>query len=49
MYDGGAALTPRAVALVTAPQRIYREVAEDGTLTFTNVPPRTATPAAGRL
>jgi soluble lytic murein transglycosylase-like protein len=49
MYDGGAALTPRAVALVTAPQRIYREIAEDGTLTFTNVPPRTATPAAGRL
>jgi hypothetical protein len=38
-----------AVALVTAPQRIYREIAEDGTLTFTNVPPRTATPAAGRL
>jgi hypothetical protein len=49
MYDGGAALTPRTVALVTAPQRIYREVAEDGTLTFTNVPPRTATPPAGRL
>ena len=47
MYDGSGSLAPRAVALVTAPQRIYRAVAEDGTLTFTNLPPRT--PAAGRL
>jgi hypothetical protein len=37
------------MALVTAPQRIYRSVADDGTLTFTNVPPRSAAPAAGRL
>ena len=49
MYDGGGSLTPRAVALVTAPQRIYRAVAEDGTLTFTNLPPRAAAPAAGRF
>jgi len=49
MYDGGTSLAPRTIALVTAPQRIYRAVAEDGTLTFTNVPPRTATPAAGRF
>jgi soluble lytic murein transglycosylase len=49
MYDGGASLVPRTIALVTAPQRIYRAVAEDGTLTFTNLPPRTAAPAAGRF
>jgi len=49
MYDGGGSLTPRTVALVTAPQRIYRAVAEDGTLTFTNLPPRAAAPAAGRF
>ncbi len=49
MYDGGTSLAPRTLALVTAPQRIYRAVAEDGTLTFTNLPPRTATPAAGRF
>ena len=49
MYDGGGSLTPRTVALATAPQRIYRAVAEDGTLTFTNLPPRAAAPAAGRF
>jgi hypothetical protein len=49
MYDGGASLASRTVALGTAPQRIYRAVADDGTLTFTNLPPRTATPAAGRF
>ena len=50
MYDGGATLAHGTVALVTAPpQRVYRAVAEDGTLTFTNLPPRTATPAAGRF
>jgi soluble lytic murein transglycosylase-like protein len=41
LYDGAGLLAPRAVALVTAPQRVYRDVAEDGTLTFTNLPPRT--------
>ena len=46
LYSGAGSLTTGAVALVTAPQRIYREVGDDGTLTFTNVPPRTtATPA----
>jgi hypothetical protein len=49
MYDGAGALAPNAVALVTAPQRVYRTVAEDGTMIFTNVPPRTALPASGRF
>jgi hypothetical protein len=49
LCDGGGALTSSAVALVTAPQRIYRSVGEDGTLTFTNLPPRTPAPTAGRL
>ncbi len=49
LYDGGSALASKAVALVTAPQRVYREVAEDGTLTFTNVPPRSPAPGAGRF
>ena len=40
LYNGAGELMSGAVALVTAPQRIYREVAEDGTLTFTNLPPR---------
>jgi hypothetical protein len=47
LYDGTAPLASSAVALVAVPQRIYRSVAEDGTLTFTNLPPRA--PAAGRL
>jgi soluble lytic murein transglycosylase-like protein len=46
MYNGGGTLAPRAVALVTAPQRIYRTVTEDGTVTFTNLPPRAASPAS---
>ena len=49
MYDGGASVAPKTVALVTVPQRIYRAVAEDGTLTFTNLPPRAAAPSAGRF
>jgi hypothetical protein len=49
LYEGGAPLASKAMALVTAPQRIYRSVAEDGTLTFTNLPPRSAAPSAGRL
>jgi soluble lytic murein transglycosylase len=44
LYSGGGPLTSSAVALITAPQRIYRQVDEDGTLTFTNLPPR---PGAG--
>src|SRR5262245_13868942 len=47
--SGGAAPTKAAIALVTVPQRIYRAVDEDGTLTFTNVPPRAAPPASGRF
>ena len=41
LYDGAGTASPRTVALVTAPQRVYRSVGEDGTVTFTNVPPRT--------
>ena len=48
LYDGAGRAVPGAVALVTAPQRVYRAVAEDGTLTFTNLPPRAA-PPAGRF
>jgi hypothetical protein len=49
LYDGGVPLASKAVALITAPQRIYRSLAEDGTLIFTNLPPRAAAPSAGRL
>jgi hypothetical protein len=49
LYDGAGGLASRAVALVTAPQRIYRAVAEDGTLTFTNLPPRAAAAPSGRF
>jgi hypothetical protein len=49
LYDGGTALTAKAVALVSPPQRVYREVADDGTLTFTNLPPRSTAPGAGRF
>jgi hypothetical protein len=40
LYDGAGSASSRAVVLATAPQRVYRTVDEDGTLTFTNVPPR---------
>jgi soluble lytic murein transglycosylase-like protein len=40
LYSGAGQIVSGAVALVTAPQHIYREVAEDGTVTFTNLPPR---------
>jgi soluble lytic murein transglycosylase-like protein len=49
MYDSERPSTSKAVALVTPPQRIYTSVAEDGTLTFTNLPPRVATPGSGRF
>jgi soluble lytic murein transglycosylase-like protein len=49
LYDGARALTSKAVALVTAPQRVYQAVAEDGTVTFTNLPPRNTPSGAGRL
>jgi soluble lytic murein transglycosylase len=49
LYSGAGSLVSGAVALVTAPQRIYREVAEDGTLTFTNVPPRAGAASSRRF
>lgn len=49
LYDGGGALAPRSMVLVTAPQRIYRSVADDGTLVFTNLPPRAAGSSPNRF
>jgi hypothetical protein len=46
LYDGAGRPVSDAVVLVTAPQRIYRAVTADGTLTFTNLPPRTGGPAS---
>jgi len=40
LYDGGAPLRTPPVALLSPPERIYREVAADGTIVFTNLPPR---------
>jgi soluble lytic murein transglycosylase-like protein len=40
LYNGGGSAASQTVALVTAPQRVYRTVDEDGTVTFTNLPPR---------
>ena len=42
LYNTSGSVAPQAVALVTAPQRVYRTVDEDGTVTFTNLPPRSA-------
>jgi hypothetical protein len=49
LYDGGGALSPRSLTLATAPQRVYRTVGEDGTLTFTNVPPRAGKTSPNRF
>ena len=49
LYDGAGQLMSGAVALVPAPQRIYREVADDGTLTFTNLPPRSGAASSRRF
>jgi len=49
LYDGGGSLSPRSLALVAPPQRVYRSVAEDGTLTFTNLPPRAAGTSPNRF
>jgi hypothetical protein len=49
LYEAGGSLSPRTLALVTAPQRVYRTVGEDGTLTFTNVPPRAAGTSPNRF
>src|SRR5262249_6709682 len=48
-YDGGGSWSPRSLALVTPPQRVYRSVAEDGTLIFTNLPPRAAGTSPNRF
>jgi Transglycosylase SLT domain/Domain of unknown function (DUF4124) len=40
LYEGAGSAAAEAVAFVATPQRIYRAVADDGTLTFTNLPPR---------
>ena len=45
LYEGAGRLLSGSVSMVTTPQRVYRAVAEDGTLTFTNVPPRSGTAA----
>jgi soluble lytic murein transglycosylase-like protein len=46
LLDGGpVAATP---AVVAAPQVVYQETAEDGTVTFTNLPPRRGGPAVSR-
>lgn len=45
LYDGAGRLQARSVALPPPPERIYREVAADGTVIFTNLPPRGGTPA----
>ena len=47
LYTSGSA-APRAVAMVTPPQRVYRSVDEDGTVTFTNLPPRSTGTTPGR-
>jgi hypothetical protein len=54
MYDGAGSPVPKAVNPDASepdatPQRIYRTVADDGTLTYTNLPPHTADPAAKRF
>ena len=40
LYSSSGSVAPQTVALVTAPQRVYRSVDEDGTVIFTNLPPR---------
>jgi len=43
LYDGAGPGSPKPADLVTTPQRVYRAVAEDGTITFTNLPPGAGT------
>jgi hypothetical protein len=40
LYDSSRSVAHQTVALVTVPQRVYRSVDDDGTVTFTNLPPR---------
>lgn len=48
LYDGGEPLK-RSWAVGEAPQRIYRRVAEDGTVIYTNVPPHPSATVTGRF
>jgi soluble lytic murein transglycosylase-like protein len=45
LYDGSGLVAAASAAVSLAPQRIYRGVTDDGTLTFTNLPPRAGAPA----
>lgn len=48
LYDGGEG-PKRAWAVGQAPQQIYRRVAEDGTVIFTNIPPHPSASVKGRF
>jgi hypothetical protein len=48
LYQGAGLRAREAVALAAPPpQRVYREIAADGTVIFTNLPPRDGRPTAG--
>lgn len=49
LYDGAITLARRPVALLSPPQRVYQQVDEDGTVTFTNIPPRRGNASSGRF
>jgi soluble lytic murein transglycosylase-like protein len=40
LYDGAEPLTATAAAVLSTPQEVYRRVEADGTVVFTNLPPR---------
>ena len=42
LYASSGSVAPQTVALITPPQRVYQSIDEDGTVTFTNLPPRSA-------
>lgn len=48
LYDGGETLK-RSWAVGQAPQRIYRRIAEDGTVIYTNVPPYPSVTVQGKF
>ena len=45
-YGAGGSSAAKAIEPTPAPQHIYQAVAEDGTVTFTNVPPRNGAPGS---
>jgi hypothetical protein len=49
VYDGAALLMSQPSAPSSPPQRIYQHVASDGTVTFTNLPPRTSAVTSARF